>query len=180
MKHIYLVTGNPNKLQEWRMLVPDTIQLESIDIDLPEIQSVDAVEIAVDKAKRAYEAVSKPVVVEDVEAGLAKLNGLPGPLIKFFNAKLGKDALYKLAGKEGEKATVACTIAYYDGKKTLVARGEVKGTIVAPRGEAFGFDIVFVPDGESQTYAEMGSEKKNSLSHRSQAIRQFVELIQAE
>lgn len=174
MKQIYLVTGNQHKLKEWQAMMPDTIQLESVDVDLPEIQSDDATEIVTDKAKRAYEIVGKPVVVEDVEAGLEKLNGLPGPLIKFFNAKLGKDALYKLAGKEGEKATVACTIAYYDGNETLVVRGEVNGTVVAPRGDAFGFDIVFVPEGETQTYAEMGPEKKNKISHRSEAIRKFV------
>lgn len=177
MKQIYLVTGNQHKLKEWQAMMPDTIQLESVDVDLPEIQSDDATEIVTDKAKRAYEIVGKPVVVEDVEAGLEKLNGLPGPLIKFFNAKLGKDALYKLAGKEGEKATVACTIAYYDGNETLVVRGEVNGTVVAPRGDAFGFDIVFVPEGETQTYAEMGPEKKNKISHRSEAIRKFVEKI---
>jgi non-canonical purine NTP pyrophosphatase (RdgB/HAM1 family) len=177
MKQIYLVTGNANKLREWQAMMPDTIQLESVDVDLPEIQSDDATEIVTDKARRAYEIIGKPVVVEDVEAGLEKLNGLPGPLIKFFNAKLGKDALYKLAGKEGEKATVACTIAYYDGNEALVVRGEVNGTVVAPRGDAFGFDIVFVPEGETQTYAEMGPEKKNKISHRSKAIKKFVEKI---
>lgn len=175
MKQLYLVTGNQNKLKEWQSLMPDTIHLKSIDVDLVEIQSADAEEIVADKVKRAYEIVGKPVVVEDVEAGLEKLNGLPGPLIKFFNAKLGKDALYKLAGNEGEKATVACTIAYYDGTEMLIVRGQVSGTVVAPRGDAFGFDIVFVPDGETETYAEMGLEKKNSLSHRSKAIKLFVE-----
>lgn len=177
MNQIYLVTGNQNKLREWQALMPSSIRLESVDVDLPEIQSVDAVEIVTDKVKRAYEAVGKPVVVEDVEAGLEKLNGLPGPLIKFFNAKLGNDSLYKLAGKEGEKAKVACTIAYYDGHKVMIARGEVNGTIVAPRGDAYGFDVVFVPEGETETYAEMGPERKNALSHRSKAIKNFVEQI---
>lgn len=161
-------------------MMPDTIQLESVDVDLPEIQSDDATEIVTDKAKRAYKIVGKPVVVEDVEAGLEKLNGLPGPLIKFFNAKLGKDALYQLAGKEGEKATVACTIGYYDGSEMVIVRGQVDGTVVAPRGDAFGFDIVFVPNGENQTYAEMGAERKNQISHRSKAIRAFVEKMSGE
>lgn len=176
-KQLLLVTGNPNKLREWQAIVPDAIELDSIDIDLTEIQSSDPEAIVADKLRRAYEHAGRPVVVEDIDAGLDKLNGLPGPFIKFFNEKLGKDALYRLAGREGEPATVACTAGYYDGDEMIIVRGEVRGTIVAPRGDSFGFDIVFVPDGETLTYAEMTKEKKNSLSHRQKAIRMLMERI---
>lgn len=159
--------------------MPSTIDLQSVDVDLIEIQSDNTEEIITDKAKRAYEHVGKPVIVEDVDAGLEKLAGLPGPFIKFFNKKLGKDALYKLAGREGEKATVACTAAYYDGDRMIVVRGEINGTVVAPRGDSFGFDIVFVPDGETQTFGEMSPEKKNSMSHRHKAIQLLVEKLGA-
>lgn len=178
MKEIFLVTGNENKLREWQAIFPTGgVELKSVDIDLTEIQSDDPEEIVADKAKRAYAAVGKPVIVEDVDAGLEKLGGLPGPFIKFFNKKLGKDALYKLAGKEGEPAVVACTAAYYDGQELAIVRGEVNGTVVAPRGDSFGFDVVFVPEGETQTYGEMSQEKKNSQSHRSKAVRQLVDVL---
>lgn len=177
MQQIFLVTGNQNKLREWQQMIPPTITLEAIDIDLIEIQGDNPEEIVADKAKRAYDHVGKPVIVEDVDAGLEKLNGLPGPFIKFFIKKLGKDALFQLAGNEGERAVVGCTAAYYDGKELIVARGEVNGTVVAPRGDSFGFDIVFVPDGEIQTYAQMSPEKKNSLSHRHKAIEALVEKL---
>ena len=177
MQQIFLVTGNPNKLREWQQIMPSTIDLQSIDIDLIEIQSDNPEEIVADKARRAYEHVGKPVIVEDVDAGLEKLEGLPGPFIKYFNKKLGQDALYKLAGAAGEKAVVACTAAYYDGADLAMVRGEVNGTVVAPRGESFGFDVVFVPDGETQTFAEMTSEKKNSLSHRSKAIHLLIKKL---
>jgi len=178
MAQLFLVTGNPNKLKEWRQILPATIAMDIADVDLVEIQSVDPMEIITDKARRAYEAVGKPVVVEDAEAGLEKLHGLPGPFIKFFIQKLGGDVLYQLAGHEGEKATVSCSIAYYDGQNMLTVRGDVHGTIVAPRGDAgFGFDVTFVPDGETQTYAEMDDEKKNALSHRSKAITLLVEKL---
>jgi len=177
MKHIYLVTGNQHKLQEWQAIVPADIVLEAVAIDLHEIQSSDPEEIVADKLRRAYEQVGKPVVVEDVDAGLDKLNGLPGPFIKFFIEKLGKDALYQLAGGDGELATVACTAGYYDGQQMIIVRGEKRGTIVAPRGDSFGFDIVFVPEGETLTYAEMSADKKNSLSHRQKAIRMLIEKL---
>jgi inosine triphosphate pyrophosphatase len=176
MNHLFLVTGNPNKLKEWQKILPPDITMDTADVDLPEIQSDDPEEIITDKARRAYDVVGKPVVVEDIEAGLEKLHGLPGPFIKFFMKKLGNDALYQLAGREGEKATISCSIAYYDGEKMLTVRGDVHGTIVAPRGDdGFGFDVTFVPDGHTQTYAEMSEDTKNSLSHRQKAIRLLVE-----
>lgn len=178
MEKIYLVTGNSNKLREWQAVLPDDMEIGTVDVDLDEIQSDDAIGIVTDKVKRAYAEVGKPVVVEDVEAGLEKLNGLPGPFIKFFLKRLGKDALYHLAGAEGEKATIACTIGYYDGQEILTVQGKLDGTVVAPRGEGFGFDATFQPAGESETFGEMGEEKKNTLSHRKKAIEMLVKELQ--
>jgi len=180
MKHIFLVTGNANKLAEWRRLLPADIQIDSVDVDLPEIQSMDPEEIVADKAKRAYAIVGKPVVVEDVSAGLYKLNGLPGPFIKFFIKSLGETALFQLAEHEGDAATVSCAIAYYDGKDLITVKGDVSGTVVEGRGEnGFGFDKTFIPAGQTSTYAEMTSEQKDTVSHRSRAIGLFVEAITA-
>jgi len=179
MKDIFLVTGNAHKLAEWRRLLPDDIHIESVDIDLPEIQSINPEEIVADKAKRAYEVVGKPVVVEDVSAGLSKLGGLPGPFVKFFIKTLGQDALHILAGNEHEAATVSCAVAYYDGEDLITVRGDVKGSVVASRGDGgFGFDKTFVPDGRSLTYAEMTPDEKDTVSHRSVAIRLFVSALQ--
>lgn len=174
--NIFLVTGSDHKLSEWQAILPDDIHMERINVDLDEIQSDDPEKVVVDKVKRAYKATGKPVVVEDVSAGLDKFKGLPGPFIKYFIQKIGKDALYQLAGKEGERAIVSCSIAYYDGTNLLTVRGDVPGTVVADRGgEAFGFDSVFIPDGETETFAQMTKERKNSLSHRSKAIHLFID-----
>lgn len=178
MKDIFLVTGNAHKLAEWRRLLPDDIHIESVDIDLPEIQSIDPEEIVADKAKRAYEVVAKPVVVEDVSAGLSKLGGLPGPFVKFFIKTLGQDALHILAGKEHEPAMVSCAIAYYDGTDLITVRGDVRGSVVKSRGESgFGFDKTFIPDGQTLTYAEMSPTQKDTMSHRSVAIRLFISAL---
>lgn len=176
MHKIFLVTGNAHKLEEWRRQLPADIEIDSVDVDLPEIQSMDPEVIVADKAKRAYEVSGKPVVVEDVSAGLDKLGGLPGPFIKFFIKTIGRDALFQLAGREGERAMVSCSIAYYDGRELLTVRGDVRGTVVESRGESgFGFDQIFIPDGSSVTYAEMSAAEKDAVSHRSRAIRQFVD-----
>ncbi|MEO8691776.1 MAG: non-canonical purine NTP pyrophosphatase [Candidatus Saccharimonas sp.] len=180
MNKIFLVTGNANKLEEWRRQLPPDIEIESVDVDLVEIQSMDSEEIVADKARRAYEATGKPVVVEDVSAGLVKLGGLPGPFVKFFIKTLGSGALFVLAGTESEPAIVSCTVAYYDGHDLLTVRGDVKGTVVESRGDnGFGFDKTFVPEGQSLTYAEMSEEQKDSVSHRSVAIKLFVDELRA-
>lgn len=176
MSEILLITGNQHKLAEWQRSMPDGVVLNSIDLDLPELQSDDPLEIVIDKAKRAYEAIGQPVIVEDVSAGLVELKGLPGPFIKFFMKKLGQDALYQLANrKDGAAAVVSCAAVYYDGKECVAVSGDVKGTIVSPRGDStFGFDVTFVPNGYEQTYAEIDAELKNKISHRAVAIDRLL------
>lgn len=180
MSIITLVTGNAGKLAEWQRLFPAGVALEAADIDLDEIQSLDLEAIVIDKAKRAHERIGKPVMVEDVSAGLVSLGGLPGPFIKYFEIQLGDDALFKLAGKENEPAVVTCTVAFHDGISTLTARADIEGTIVASRGDqGFGFDKVFVPKGFDKTFGEMDPEEKDKISHRSAAIKNLVQQLES-
>lgn len=175
MQKLTLVTGNKGKLAEWQRIFPPEFTIEAVDIDLDEIQSLDIRKVVADKARRAYEKIGKPVLVDDIAAGLDKLDGLPGPFIKFFINTLGKDAMYRLAGNEEAAATVTGAAAYYDGTHMLCGIGKVHGKMVMPRGESgFGFDFSFVPDGHSKTYAEMGAEEKDKISHRRLAIEDLV------
>lgn len=178
---ITLVTGNAGKLAEWRRLFPADITLEAASLDLDEIQSMDLEKIALDKAKRAYAELQRPVMVEDVAFGLEKLGGLPGPFMRYFEDALGKEAMWIVAGKTpGEPANATCTAVYYDGETTLVGTGSVSGVIVEPRGESgFGFDKVFQPEGHNQTFAEMGPEAKDAISHRRKAIENLVSQLKS-
>ncbi len=172
MNTITIVTGNPNKLKEIRRLAPTSFELAMQKLDLPEIQSMDLHEIVRDKLQRAYEAIGTPVIVEDVSAGLDNLGGLPGPFFKFFEQRLGSQALLHLSKKPGEPITITCTAGYYDGHEMTIVDGVIHGTVVKPCGDnGFGFDPVVVPDGESRTMAEMSAREKNAISHRGQAFR---------
>lgn len=174
----YLVTGNPHKLREWQRLLPTHFVLDAADIDLPEIQSLDSTEIVRDKARRAYEVIGKPVIVEDVSAGLDKLGGLPGPFIKYFEQRLGRDALYQLSHGKSPRVTVIANVCYYDGHDFTVAEADIHGEAVQARGDnGFGFDFCFVPDGHTKTFAEMTPAEKDAISHRSQAIKQLIEKL---
>lgn len=175
---VVLVTGNKGKLKEWQRLAPSSIILSNHDVDLDEIQSEDLEAIVIDKAKRAYELVKKPVIVEDVSAGIDRLGGMPGPFIKYFEIAMGYDALYRLAG-QSESGMATCTIGYYDGHSALAVRADVHGQIVAPRGEGgWGFDKCFQPDGQSKTYGEMSPEEKDAVSHRAKAIPLFMKELE--
>jgi non-canonical purine NTP pyrophosphatase (RdgB/HAM1 family) len=181
MKTINLVTGNAGKLAEWQRLVPADFNLVSIDVDLDEIQSADLEVIVTDKVKRAFAAVGKPVVVEDIAAGLVRLGGLPGPFVKFFEKQLGRDALHQLSRLAEEPAVVRAAVAYYDGDQLLVVQSEVKGTVVAARGEnGFGFDSCFIPEGQSITYGEMTPAEKDAVSHRAKAVKLLIDKLSAQ
>lgn len=176
---IVIVTGNPNKLKEIAAILPKKLQYASQKLDLDEMQSLDLHAIVSHKLRQAYDLVQQPVVVEDVSAELAGLQGLPGPFVKFFVEKLGRGALYELSRGTGNDAvTIRCLAGYYDGNTMLFGEGIVRGHIVAPRGEhGFGFDSTVVPEGETRTVAEMPSQEKNRISHRARAMRDLLTKI---
>jgi non-canonical purine NTP pyrophosphatase (RdgB/HAM1 family) len=177
MKTITLVTGNPHKLAELQKVFPSEIALQSTKLNLDEIQSLDLHEIVRHKLRQAYATVDGPVIVEDVSAELEALNGLPGPFIKFFDERLGKEALFKLAGGES-RVRIVCSMGYYDGTTEYIVDGVIEGHVVAPRdGEGFGFDFVFVPDGYDKTMSELGLDVKNTISHRYRAATLLSEKL---
>lgn len=179
MSKITLVTGNPNKLAELQAILPANLSIESKAIDLVEIQSLDLEEIVKNKLFAAYEVIGGPVIVEDISAELENLNGLPGPFIKFFEQRLGKDALYQLSS-EGTRVSIKCCMGYYDGTTVATFIGTMEGTITAPSGTTgFGFDVVIIPDGYSDTLAVLGPDVKNKISHRYKAAQQLAEFVEA-
>jgi non-canonical purine NTP pyrophosphatase (RdgB/HAM1 family) len=182
---IILVTGNPGKLHELTALAPPALHIVSQKLDLDEIQSLDVQEIIEHKLHEAFDKIGKPVIVEDVSAGLDSLNGLPGPFIKFFEQRLGRDALYQIQRTEHDKVTIHCVAGFYDGRRMLFGNGIITGRIVAPRGDnGFGFDWVIVPDeqpgGNRRTFAEMTTDEKNSISHRGRAFRDLIRQLTAD
>lgn len=166
---IYFITGNKNKLTEAKSILGD---LESLDIDLPEIQSLDAHEIIKAKLKEARRHHLGGLIVEDTSIYFDALNGLPGPLIKWFIETIGNDGLYKIAHSFGSMSAEAKTIIGYcdDQGDISFHEGVVKGTIVIPRGEGFGWDPIFQPTGSSKTFGELSLEEKNSFSMRRIAL----------
>ncbi len=84
-----------------------------------------------------------------------------------------------LLGFKDKRASAVTRIAYAEPeKRPLVFEGRVQGTIVSPRGTSgFGFDPIFLPQGKKQTFAQMGMDEKNLISHRKKAFEEFKKFL---
>lgn len=170
-----LVTGNRGKIAEARLAVG--ADLEAVEVDLPEIQSLDFLEVTRAKAEEAWRRLERPLVVEEAGLELTALNGFPGPLVKWMLQAVGAEGLARTAAALGDSRAVArCFLLYKDGDREVIAEGRTEGTLVLPaRGaHGFGWDPVFLPDGGTLTFAEMTDAEKISVSHRGKAWREMT------
>lgn len=170
---IYFITGNKNKFAEAKEIIPSLRQLA---IDLPEIQEIDAKKIIQAKLEEALKHKSGEFIVEDTSLYLDCLNGLPGPLIKWFLQTIGSKGIFELAKKYNNFQAGAQTCIGYAKNKNSIRffTGEIKGTIVKPELKSnFGWDPIFMPTGFNKTFAEMKIEEKNKISHRRIAFEKF-------
>jgi non-canonical purine NTP pyrophosphatase (RdgB/HAM1 family) len=173
MNELYFITGNENKLKEAQQILPG---IKGLNVDLIEIQSIDSRKIIEHKLNEAKKHHSGIFVVEDSSLSLISMNGLPGPLIKFFEKTVGLEGITKLAETFGNKAIAKNVLGYFDGEKIIFVEGIVEGSIVSPRGEnGFGWDKIFMPEGYDKTFAEMTSEEKNKISMRKLAFEKLIE-----
>ena len=116
------------------------------------------------------------MIVEDTSLYFDALNGLPGPLIKWFLKTIGTDGLYEIASKLGNTRAQAKTIIGYakDANHIEFFEGVIEGEIVAPAGDGgFGWDPIFKPSGYDKTFGQMSRPEKNSFSMRKIAFEKL-------
>jgi non-canonical purine NTP pyrophosphatase (RdgB/HAM1 family) len=173
-----LVTGNPDRVREARRILGRPV--EARDVHLPEIQSLDLLEVLRAKAREAFRRLGEPLVVEETGLYLGALNGFPGPLVKWMLASAGPDGVARTAIALGDASAEArCALLFTDGSRDVVAQGETRGELVLPpRGvEGFGWDPVFQPAGGPHTYGELSPEEKDRIGHRGKAWRALADLL---
>lgn len=170
---ILFVTGNSDKLREVRSLLPF---VQGIELDLPEIQEISAQKIITAKLIEAQKSHTGAFLVEDTSLYIDAMNGLPGPLVKWFERSVGVEGIYQLTeGFKSTKATARTIIGYADEDTTFhFFEGAISGSLVPPRGaNGFGWDSIFLPDGSAKTFAEMTSREKSRCSMRRLAIERL-------
>jgi XTP/dITP diphosphohydrolase len=187
---ILLATRNEKKLEELRrILAAASLGIEIIGLDavppFPEAPETGATfeENALTKARAATLATGLPAIADDSGLAVDALNGMPGVLSARWSG--GDDlanlqlVLHQLSdvpdSRRGAAFVCAAAFTTADGRKTIV-KAEWRGTIVRkPRGvNGFGYDPIFVPDGETRTSAELDPTEKDASSHRGLALRLLV------
>lgn len=134
--------------------------------------------VAREAAKEAYRALRRRVVVDDTGLYISALNGFPGAYAAFVQKTIGNSGILRLMeGITDRTANFITAAAYADGRNTEAFVGEMPGHIaLAPSGEeGFGYDPIFICDGETRTYAEMNISQKIAVSHRTKAFTSFLD-----
>ena len=177
---IVFVTGNAGKFAEIKEIL-NSVGIEAIQNngDYPEIQADDLEPIAAASAKAAADDLGIPVLVDDSGIFIKALNGFPGPYSRFVEDHLGNPRVLKLMEKETNRdAYFKTVIAFCEpGKEPITFAGTVEGKIAfEERGDGgFGFDPIF--DYNGKTFGELGTEFKNTISHRRRALDKFLEWL---
>jgi inosine triphosphate pyrophosphatase len=178
---ITLITGNPKKAEQIQAYVPTPLTHQAID--LPEIQSDDVETIAKDKAERAFAIVGTTIIVEDTALTFHALGNLPGPYIKWFLENLGSDGLCKLlADFPDRRATATTCVVYQDEAGQHCFTGTATGTIAKiPSGTTdFGWNNIFIPDGQTLTWAEMAEQNMKRDTMRTEALDQLAAFLKSQ
>lgn len=191
--NVAFVTGNQMKVREIEMILADMgaidpenpeeslVNLRVVQVDLPEIQEVNTEGIAKEKALLAAQLAGGPSLIEDTSLEFHALGDMPGPYIKWFQERLQSVGLWRiLTAYEDKSATAVCTLAFSPAPHSdpVLFTGKVEGNIVEPvEGRGFGWDSIFVPNEESQPFSCLSIERKNELSHRGDAVRQWVKWL---
>ena len=190
MKKIFVfATNNTHKLEEVSAILKDKVELLSMkdincSVDIP--ATADTLEgSALIKARYIFKNYHSDCFADDTGLEVEALKGAPG----VYSARYAGDAhnseanmkklLQDLERIENRKAQCRTVFALIiDGKEHLF-EGIIKGEIIKNRRgtSGFGYDPVFVPEGYTQTFAEMGNELKNKISHRALATHKLCKFL---
>lgn len=180
VEKLHFVTGNEGKAKEAQAILE--MPVEIVNLELAEIQSLDLEKIVRHKASQAFNLIKKPVIVDDVGLYVVAWSGFPGPFIRFIIDSGGPMLLIKMLGDEANRnAEAVAAIGFSDGNQTLSFLGRLEGQIAETiRGnQGWGWDPIFIPHGRDQTFAEMGPEEKNKISHRRLALEKLKNFLKA-
>lgn len=188
-KKLVVATNNAHKLEEISAILGNEMELLSLkdihcNADIPE--TANTLEgNARQKAMYIHENYGMDCFADDTGLEVEALNGAPG----VFSARYAGDGhdseanmqklLKELEGKENRKAQFRTAICLIMEGKEYLFEGIVKGHIIEEKrgGAGFGYDPIFVPEGYNQTFAELGNDVKNTISHRARAVEKLCTFL---
>ena len=184
---IVFATNNAHKLSEIRQILGHKIEVLSLsDIgchdDIPETGTTLEAS-ALQKARYIRDKYGYDCFADDTGLEVDALGGEPGIYSVRYAGGEGHDSeanmqklLQKLDGEDNRAARFRTVIALLQGNEQKLFEGIVNGTITREKSgaEGFGYDPIFMPDGYDQTFAELGMDIKNRISHRARATAQLA------
>lgn len=189
-KRLVFATNNAHKLEEIRAILGNSIEILSLaDIhchaDIPE--TADTLEgNARQKSRYVYEHYGLDCFADDTGLEVESLGGAPGVYSARYANEQGHDSqanmnklLKEMEEKNDRKAQFRTIISLIEKGEERQFEGIVKGQITREkRGESgFGYDPIFQPDGYETTFAELGSDIKNRISHRARAVAALCDYL---
>lgn len=179
---IRFMSGNKHKIEEVkRILAPVGVEVVSVARKIEELQTQDVDALVRDKLIKAFQEIGRPLFVEHTGLYLRGLNDLPAGLTQIFWDRLEAKRFANLVAGLGDAKVIAKTVlGYCDGREIHLFEGAIEGAVPPlPAGpEDFQWDCVFIPDGYTKTFAEMGTEKDN-ISMRRKALDKFAAHLKA-
>jgi XTP/dITP diphosphohydrolase len=189
MKEIIFATNNQHKLEEITSITKDKINILSLknigfEGDIPETSNTIEGN-AIQKANYIFDHFNMECFADDTGLEVEALNGAPG----VWSARYaGENATYEdnvvklldaLKRSTNRKARFKTVIALKTSEEIKTFEGIINGQIIetVKGNSGFGYDPVFIPDGYKQTFAEMSSEQKNTISHRALATKKLTEYL---
>jgi XTP/dITP diphosphohydrolase len=172
---IRFASSNVHKIAEASQILAPEFEVVSVPIKIEELQTDDAYKLVRHKLHEAFRNVGRAIFVEHTGLYIDGMGGLPAGLTQIFWDRLQADKFARIVDSLENKVVHAKTlVAYCDGRSCYSFEGSISGSICSPRGNRdFQWDCVFIPDGKSQTFAEMGVFEKNKVSMRKLALDQM-------
>lgn len=195
MIRVFLATRNGGKIEEMRRILrteiadAEVLGLDDVDpYDEPAETEPTFEGNALLKARAGLEATGLPSLADDSGLCVDALNGMPGVLSARWAGPVKNDdanntlVLDQLSDVTPDRrgAEFRCAVAFCaPGRPDELAFGEMRGTIALERRGTggFGYDCLFVPDGETRTSAELEPERKDAISHRGRALRAIAPVV---
>ena len=207
MEKIVFATNNAHKLSEIRQILGDRVEVLSLkdigcDVDIPETGTTLEAN-ALQKARYIWDHYHLSCFADDTGLEVEALHGAPGiysaryaameegseavshdseanmaRLLRELNEKVNRKARFRTVIALIEKVDV-CPCGCTSIKKEHLFEGIVEGEITRERSgaEGFGYDPIFRPDGYDKTFAELGADIKNQISHRARAVAKLYEFL---
>lgn len=181
---IQFITSNLGKFKEVRQKLREAgIELKRIELPYPEIQGGTLRGVVEEALSWLSSRVKGDFLIDDSGLFIESLKGFPGVYSSFVFKSIGCEGIIKLLeGKEDRRARFECYLGLRWRGGNRVFKGVCKGQIAEkPRGgQGFGFDPIFVPEGEERTFGEMSRKEKNEISHRSRAVESLLSSLKGE